>query len=378
MNICVVSPSYPTHKTIVFVFVDQLCKAFASQGEKVTIIAPQSVSRSIIHHEPLVPTYSILTTSDENQIGLYRPYFFSFGNGRFRKFTNLCFNHAVKRAYNKLSTKPDIFYGHFWSSIFAAFKVAKSQNIPLFGASGEECVAMYADYNDKEKLELSNYISGLVNVSTKNLEECISLNLISLNKSKVIPNAVNLDTFKIRNKKTCRSALGIKDNDFVISFVGQFVPRKGTNRICEALNKIGDCNIKAIFIGSGVEDPQYEGIVFKGRVNHDEIADYLYASDIYVMPTENEGCSNAIIEAMACGLPIISTDAPFNYDILNENNSILVDCHNIDQIAEAIKTLRDDKSLREKLSKGAQETAKGLSIEERAKKILTYIKSKLQ
>lgn len=95
------------------------------------------------------------------------------------------------------------------------------------------------------------------------------------------------------------------------------------------------------------------------------------------MPTENEGCSNAVIEAMACGLPIVSTDAPFNYDILNDTNSILVDCHDIDEIAQAIKTLKENSELRSKLSKGASLMASGLSISERAGKILNFINSKI-
>ena len=171
--------------------------------------------------------------------------------------------------------------------------------------------------------------------------------------------------------------MGIQDNDFVVGFVGQFVPRKGALRICKALKQLDDLNIKAIFIGSGTENPEYDGIVCKGRVPHEQIANYLYACDVYVMPTENEGCSNAIIEAMACGLPIISTDAPFNYDILNKNNSILIDCHSINQIANAISLLKTNLELRKELSSGAKITAKELSIDKRAEKILSFIKEKM-
>ena len=377
MNICVVSPSYPTPKTIVFVFVDQLCRAFADKGVNVSIIAPQSLTRSIVHGDPLVPKVSEIKTESGHVIKLYRPHYISCGNGRFRKFTTRFFNKAVRKAFERMDNKPDVCYGHFWSSINAIFPIAKNNNIPLFGASGEECVAFYDVYNDKEKKELSKYMNGLVSVSTKNKSECISLGLIQEEKIQVIPNAVNLEVFKSRDVLRCREKLGITPNDFVVSFVGQFVPRKGVLRICEALKQLNDDAIKAIFIGSGVEDPQYDGIIFKGRVPHNDIADYLYASDIYVMPTENEGCSNAVIEAMACGLPIVSTDAPFNYDILNDTNSILVDCHDIDEIAQAIKTLKENSELRSKLSKGASLMASGLSISERAGKILNFINSKI-
>ncbi len=221
--------------------------------------------------------------------------------------------------------------------------------------------------------EIRKYLSGVVSVSTKNQQECIRLNLVDNEKSWVIPNAVDQSLFRKMGKHQYRKEFGLVEDDFVVAFVGQFVSRKGTLRLNEALKKIGDKHIKAVFIGSGNEDPDYEGIIQKGRIAHDIIPKWLNAADVFVLPTENEGCSNAIIEAMACGLPVISTDAPFNYDILNERNSILIDCHDIDAIADAIARLKKDTALRLKLSECAQATAAGLSIEKRAERIIGFM-----
>jgi glycosyltransferase involved in cell wall biosynthesis len=93
-----------------------------------------------------------------------------------------------------------------------------------------------------------------------------------------------------------------------------------------------------------------------------------------VLPTLNEGCCNAIVEALACGLPIVSSDRPFNYDILNKTNSILVDPMNINEIADAIRMLKENSMLRARLSEGALNTAKDLTINRRATKIMDFIK----
>lgn len=376
MNICVLSPSYPTAKTIVFVFVDQLCKAFADKGERVTIIAPQSVTRCLIHREPFSPLHSVVYSPLGNPIDLYRPLTFTAGNGSLKFITSASFKFAVKRVFKKLSTKPDICYGHFWGSISTLYPLAKKNRIPLFGASGEENVALYDNYTEDFKKELSSYLSGLISVSSKNKNECLSLGLISEDKVEVVPNAINLSKFRGIDKNKARRELGIQESDFVVAFLGQFVSRKGDMRLAQALRELDDKNIKAMFIGSGVENPMYDRTIFKGRLDHDKIPKYLTACDVFVLPTENEGCSNAIIEAMACGLPIISTDASFNYDILNNNNSIMVDCHDITQIKDAILKIKGNPNLRAQLSKGALEKASMLSLDRRAEIILDFMNTR--
>lgn len=377
MNICVVSPSYPTPKTIVFVFVDQLCRAFADLGETITVIAPQSVTRCLLRGEPIAKRHYTVTTKNGNSFDVYRPYAFTLGNKTFGFVTGWSFRRSVKRAYNKLRRKPDILYGHFWSSISASLPMAMADGIPLFGASGEESVAFYDYFSAEKKMALSSYISGLVNVSTHNRKECVSLGLIDENKTMVIPNAVDTSLFANKDKQLCRDKLGIGKNDFVVAFLGQFVPRKGTLRLDEALKKMNDKDVKAMFIGSGVENPSYKGIIFKGMLSHDQIPEYLTACDVFVLPTENEGCSNAILEAMACGLPIISTDAEFNYDILDESNSIMIDCHDIEKISDAIIKLKDNLDKRYSMSEEARKKIAGLSIDKRAERILSFIKSKM-
>ena len=368
MHILVSSPSFPTSKTIDFVFVDQLCRAFADLGHEVTVIAPQSVTKCLFRHIPIMPRHSYYKTAKGAEIELFRPYMVSLSNSRFAKLFKNSFQNAVNRAYRKLKLKPDVCYGHFWSSIFALYPLAKEVAVPLCGASGEENVGYYVHSSEEYKKGVRDYLSGVVSVSSKNQQECLSLGLVSPEKSIVIPNAIDQMLFRKLDKDECRHKLGLSKDVFIVSFVGQFVPRKGTLRLNEALKKVDDPNVKAVFIGTGSEDPDYAGIVQKGRVAH----------DVFVLPTENEGCCNAIIEAMACGLPIISTDASFNHDILNDGNSIMVGCHDVDAIASAIRRLKEDDGLRQRLSEGALATARGLSINQRAQRIIDFMQKQIK
>ena len=95
-----------------------------------------------------------------------------------------------------------------------------------------------------------------------------------------------------------------------------------------------------------------------------------------MLPTLAEGCCNAVIEAMACGLPIISSNLPFNWDVLDDTNSIMINPNSIEEIANAIHTLRDNPELRVKLAEGAASRATALTIENRAKAIIEFMESK--
>ena len=376
MHILVSSPSWPTSNTIDFVFVDQLCRAFADLGHQVTVIAPQSLTKCLMRRIPIIKCHSFYKTSKGNTIELYRPYSISMGNTGIKLFRNSSQN-AINRAFRRIKSKPDVCYGHFWSSIFSLYLLASQAGIPLGGASGEENVARYVHCSEEYIKKIRDYIYGVISVSTKNQQECFALKLLTPEKSIVIPNAIDQSLFRLLDKTECRDKLGLAKDVFIVAFVGQFVPRKGTLRLSEALKRINDPKIKAVFIGSGSDNPDYAGIIHKGRVAHDDVPFWLNASDVFVLPTENEGCCNAIIEAMACGLPIISTAAPFNYDILDNGNSIMVDCHDIDAIAEAIKRLRDDFTFRQQLSKSAVQTAQKLSINYRAERIISFIQNQI-
>lgn len=379
MRLVIVSPSYPTSKTIDFIFVDQLCRAFANKGCEVTIIAPQSLTKSILRGVPIVKKKSYISLANDKKLTLIRPIYLSFGKNKiFKSFTQNAFNKSIQKALNQLQVIPDICYGHFWGAVYPIYSFAKKHDIPLFASSGEEIITLHIDYSEDELRDFKKYIKGVISVSTKNKYEVVKAGLASEDKCEVIVNAVDTTLFYKKNKSGARRLLGFSDKDFIVVFVGQFSERKGVNRLSSALNLLNDKSIKVLFIGTGLENPDYGNTIFKGSVSHDSLPDYLNCADIFVLPTSNEGCSNAIIEALACGLPIVSSDLSFNYDILNRGNSILVDPYDINAIANSIKLLKDNATIRNELSLGALKTSLELTLEARASKILEYINNNVK
>lgn len=370
MNILIVTPDYPDRYKVHYPFVKQLVDEFARQGHHCYVVAPYSITKNKRRYQE--------EEKVSDNITIYRPNHLSFSNYRIGKFCpSLYFRQkAINRALRHLPIKPDVVYCHFWESALEGYAYAKVNKIPLFVASGESNISTLLQ-NKTVPSDLKEYVSGVICVSTKNKEESVSLGLTTPENCFVKPNAVNNSLFKKLDKQACRNRLGVSKEDFIVCFVGSFIERKGPIRVTKAIKSISGKSVKTFFIGKGPQVPECENTLYNGTLPHEDIPTYLNASDVFVLPTLAEGCCNAIVEAMACGLPIISSDRSFNWDVLNDSNSIMVDPYDIQQITDAIVELRDNPKERERLSIGALETAKYLTIEQRAKSILAFMANKI-
>lgn len=380
-SICLVTEGYPAKGDPYFPFVELLCKEFSRQGIQVTVICPQSILSCIKHWEKPHPWKRIDIVDGGVPIKVYQPYFLSFGRGR-RYQNYMHFKFVAEWTYRFLNIKPDIFYAHFWYPGYSIHKCALKEGKPLFVATGEANLRQFEKEfsHDAFRKYLKN-IKGVIAVSSENKKESVRMELVLPDNCTVIPNAIDDMLFYPRNKKELRCKAGIKDTDFVVCFVGAFINRKGSDRVSDAIKKLNDSNIKSFFIGGSQGTfnlvPTCDGILQMGKIPHDDLPDYLSMADIFVLPTLYEGCCNAIVEALACGLPVVSSDLPFNHDILDITNSILIDPSDIDAIANAIKELKDNPIKRKQLAEGALAKGKELTISRRVQRILTFIEERI-
>lgn len=381
MKILFSAEAYPHKGNQFAAFIKVISEEFVRQGHEVTIIAPQSLTRVVLRKSPLLPVkvfYRVPTERGDKEVCVIRPYSLTFGYGKYLKYSYWFNKKAFECACGKYVKECDVIYSHFWTSGYNALDVARKSDKPLFVTTGEDRINIRGALSDGEIEKLRKIVRGVICVSTKNKEESVELGLAAQEKCIVIPNAINQKEFYKKDKKECRRSLGFPNDAFIVSFCGRFIERKGVNRVSEAIKKLKDSNVKSIFIGQNAEgqslQPDCDGILFEGPLPHNQMVDYLNSADVYVLPTLAEGCSNSIIEAMACGLPIISSDLPFNHDIINDENSIMIDPMNVNQIANAIAKIRDDDELRSSMSTASLKMAQSLTIERRVRRIMEYIK----
>jgi L-malate glycosyltransferase len=174
----------------------------------------------------------------------------------------------------------------------------------------------------------------------------------------VIPNGVDTEEFKPKNNSL--------NQTIEILSVGRLIPRKGFDYLINALGGLN--NVKLTIVGDGPERENLEILAQKQKVNlnlrgvvdHDKMAEEYQSGDIFALPSLNEGMSNAILEAMASGLPIITTETGGTEELIN-NNGFIVKERSAKSIREKIKKYLENPNLIKKHSKKSREIAEKLS-----------------
>jgi glycosyltransferase involved in cell wall biosynthesis len=379
-QICFILDWYPTPTNNGCIFAKHLICAIADQGIDCVVIAPRIKNA----HTEKVPYERNEKTETGSLIRIFTPTYLHLSS---RKQTmKLSMNNhfrAVMKVIKKENLHPDVVYGHFiYQCGLTAARVGEVLGIPSYCACGENSTRLMINsepYSTGMRYtgwkDILSKLTGIISVSSYN-KELLVKNGFYTDESKIgiFPNGFDSKKFYPIDKTKARQQLGFPKDAFIIAFTGAFTERKGIDKLNNALKNCDE--VYSIFLGKGKLQPDCDNILFCGKVSNDKVALYLNAADVFVLPTKGEGCCNAIVEALACGLPVVSADLPYNDDILNERNSLRIDVNNVSRIAEAITKLQHDLSLREKLSQGALKSTKAMDIRDRAERILKFMELK--
>lgn len=379
MHILFVTSNYPTpSEPNRGTFVRQLVRTIAEKNVKCSVICPVSVSRK----KNQTITKLVDDTIKGNPITVIYPRYLSLSNKKILSFntfrlTQYNFNKSVFSALSQLEGKPTVVYGHFlYPGGYTSIKIGKILEIPSVVAVGESGTTLIKNVEKciglKRSIKNFRGVSGIVSVSNQNTVYCNEKLKIPIQHIREFPNGIDNLLFYPRDKKEMRLKYNLPSDKIIVAFTGQFIERKGPNRLLQAIQGIKDIGV--IFIGKGPIHLEGDPILFKGVLHHEQVPEFLSTADMFVLPTLAEGSCNAIIEAMGCGLPIISSNGKFNDDILNDEVSIRVDPMNVEEIRKAIIYLYENKKKRILMGEKAHCHSSNFNIENRAKNILDWIK----
>ena len=218
--------------------------------------------------------------------------------------------------------------------------------------------------------KISNFLSDKIIVNSEAIiDEMINIDSVDLDKVICIRNGINLEKFNVKDYciNDMRSALSLSNSDFAWAKVANFSSIKGHKDLINAFKNIHiKYNSKLFLIGkdNGTLDELKDLVVtqdLESKIKflgfRDDIPEILLAMDGYICASHTEGFSNAILEAMASGLPIVATKVGGNPEIIrNEKNGLLVKSKDINAITRAMIKIMEDSHLSQKLSKDALKT----------------------
>ncbi|MDY2884039.1 MAG: glycosyltransferase [Romboutsia timonensis] len=182
---------------------------------------------------------------------------------------------------------------------------------------------------------------------------------------------ITLNMLESDEKQKLKKELNIKEKKVILG-IGQFIPRKGFDVLIQAMDTI-DEDIGCYIIG-GIATDEYKNlsksisnknihfIEFQGKKN---IEKYYKCADLFVLPTREDIWGLVINEAMAFGLPVITTDKCIaGLELIdNGTNGYIIESDNILQLREKILTILENEKLRKEMSTNSLKIIENYSIE---------------
>lgn len=174
----------------------------------------------------------------------------------------------------------------------------------------------------------------------------------------VIPNGVDIDVYR-PGLSTYKDEIGAQ---LLVLYCGRLDPEKNVGTLLQTFQDLKlPTSHKAVIVGNGIEYARLQNlyrddnIVFTGLVpDKDELTRILQAGDIFVLPSNVEGLSIAMLEAMACGMATVATDVGCDAEALRGAGIVLDPNDLASQLESALRTLIENPSLRRSLGKKAR------------------------
>lgn len=221
-------------------------------------------------------------------------------------------------------------------------------------------------------------------------QELIKKLALPSDKFEVIPNAIDISEFDFDIDKTeKKSELEINPNNINIVCVSNLRRGKGHSYLLAAFENAfrEHKQINLLIVGDGEEGNRLEkqvqnyssknNIHFLGK--RSDVKEILKISDVFILPTLGEGMSNAIMEAMASGLAVITTNIQPNRELIDDKiNGILVPIRDTNALTIEIKSLLRNQDKRRQLgNKARQKIVESFSIDSVEKKWVALLKKEL-
>lgn len=225
---------------------------------------------------------------------------------------------------------------------------------------------------DINNFENNPFFKRLITFSLNNCNNAIAVSedlakkmrFLGVNKDNItiLRNAIDTNKFRPLKNKKLRKYYKINDKIILILFVGYLDRFKGIFELIDAFYEINkNTNTMLMIIGEGPKEDELKkrasqlklkkSVIFTGKLKPENTNKYYQAADIFVLPSHTEGTPLVVIEAMACGLPIVASNVGGIPEIvINNENGFIITPKNEKELISKVQILVKNQSLRNKFA----------------------------
>lgn len=352
MNICIVPAWYPKNENdVTAIFFREQAQALSNRGHNVSVVLIEPVSIKKVFkqkwHEKSfwqdknIPTYfhRVIIPIPKRFEALQDKYIFRVYKKILKKHLSDC---------EKDGKKVDLIHSHVAiDASYYCVHAAKKLSIPVVVTEHFSRLTN-GDVREQDKKRVKYTIENsdrFIFVGSQ-MQKSVCKMLSAVKKTQVVPNMINTNAFGI-------GASG--NSKFTFLVAGRLDKNKSVDLVIKAFAKAfkDNKNVRLIIAGDGAERSNLENLAeeldiknkvqFFGRYTRDEGKELFGTSDAFVLTSRIETFGIVYIEATASGLPIIATKGQGGDDIVNESNGFLVQYGNIDELAEKMRYIYENK-----------------------------------
>ena len=242
--------------------------------------------------------------------------------------------------------RPDIVHTHAWGTLCEGVMAARWAGVP-FVVHGEHGTMEARPRNLWVQRRVWRRVDRVLAVSSRLAERMAAAVRFPMDRITVIRNGVDLARFGHQDRRQARARLGISADATIVGTVGRLVPVKHQHNLLAAMARLKAIGLHAqtVLAGDGplrddLERTAHElgldgEVRFLGETG--DVATVLAAFDVFVLPSRSEGMSNTILEAMACGLPVVATRVGGNDELVDDGvTGKLVPAESAEALADAL------------------------------------------
>lgn len=246
--------------------------------------------------------------------------------------------------------QPDVVLAYWlYPDGYAAVRAARRLNVPsVVGALGSDIHVQNALNQWFIRRTLAR-ADAMLTVSQHMRATAIANFTLPPAKVHAIVNGYNSQVFYPRPQAQVREQLGIPADQRLVIYVGRFVRAKGLVELVNAFATLAaqDTRLRLVLVGDGVMRDELKALLksrslvdrtlLPGGLEPPAVAEWICASDLLCLPSWSEGYPNVVVEAAACGRPVVATDVGGTSEIVGGDNGILVPARDEVALSDALR-----------------------------------------